>query len=383
MKSRINLIDGAPFLPKVWAYPLSGLHMRRIFHVLLYLVFCAGTAVFAKSKIIETAKQATTDILPTTGCSAVITTNRPRVYVANFFVTYGKKDMGQAIGDYIADRFKTDGRFDLVDRASIDGKMKSFLKNRKLKPQAYLQKTIDLASAEKADCVIFGRISKKKNKVSFEVRMSAVTTGASLRKVDTDVEREEALKFLEGIGESFVSYFVTTKPATATDVVKEIPKSKDRSFYLGLNALGYLPVGSDTYSAVWATGTSLEFGVKGLFHRNLLFGINGEGLYYLNGTSGYAGVYAVSGFGLVGFEYFTRGKFHLQAVLYGGSQFGQASGSIGTMDSWYGVGMVGNRFLFDLGKHFALSAELRYIITFPGGTTVSGVGLALGAQARF
>src|SRR5437868_3871228 len=70
-------------------------------------------------------------ISPAQGCTPEIRGNRPKVYIANFFVTYGKKDMGKAIGDYIAERFEADGRFEITPRAKIHETMAPFFKNKK------------------------------------------------------------------------------------------------------------------------------------------------------------------------------------------------------------------------------------------------------------
>jgi hypothetical protein len=194
--------------------------------------------------------QTATPVGAPSGCNAEIRLNRPKIYIANFYVTYGKADMGKNIGDYIAQRFESDGRFEIVPRAAISETMARFLAGKKIKADEYLQRTLELAAAENADCVIFGKISKKKNKVSFSVRMSSVATGASARKVDTDVERDAALGFLEGIGDSFVSYFVSTAPAPVAENNNE---GRHRGFHLSLAASsGYLsaskPIGSDSFS---------------------------------------------------------------------------------------------------------------------------------------
>ncbi len=141
------------------------------------------------------------------GCSPEISGNRPRIYIANFYVTYGKKDMGRLIGDYIAQRFEADGRFDVISREAIEDEMRPLFKN-KLPADKYLQTTVDLAAAKNADCVIFGRISKAGSKrAAFLVRMASVRSGQNVVKIDTEVERKQALAFLESIGDSFVSYF--------------------------------------------------------------------------------------------------------------------------------------------------------------------------------
>ncbi len=220
--------------------PLTAYSM--IFRNVLLVVFVASAGTVS-------AQTAALADVPA-GCNAEIRLNRPKVYIANFYVTYGKADMGKNIGDYIAQRFETDGRFELVPRAAISETMSRFLTGKKISADQYLQRTLALAAGENADCVIFGRISKKKNKVSFSVRMSSVSSGASARKVDTDVERDAALGFLEGIGDSFVSYFVTAAPVPVADNNTE---GRHRGFHLSLTAgSGYLtaskPIGSDSFS---------------------------------------------------------------------------------------------------------------------------------------
>jgi hypothetical protein len=46
------------------------------------------------------------NVEPPKGCTAELQGNRPKIYIANFYVTYGKKDMGKAIGDFIAENLR-------------------------------------------------------------------------------------------------------------------------------------------------------------------------------------------------------------------------------------------------------------------------------------
>lgn len=179
------------------------------------------------------------------GCAAELRGNRPKIYIANFYVTYGKPDMGKAIGDYIAEKFETDGRLDVISRSMINEEMKPLLREKKLKPERYLEQTLSYAAGRQADCVIFGKIDrdKKGKRISFLVRMAAVESGQNLRKVDTEVEREEAMGFLEKVCDSFVTYFTTvTVPVTPTLEVA-LPSSKEKRFHITGGAIGLMPLG--------------------------------------------------------------------------------------------------------------------------------------------
>jgi hypothetical protein len=319
-------------------------------------------------------------ISPPSGCAAEIRGNRPKVYIANFFVTYGKKDMGKAIGDYIAERFEADGRFEIVPRPQINDTMAPFFKNKKATADQYLQKTLELAASQEADCVIFGRISKKKNKISFLVRMSTVATGSSVRKVDTDVEKNEALKFLEGIGDSFVSYFVT---APSLPIPVADTPSKIRGFYLAANGISVIPFGFVRDGFSWGSGGTLEFGQKGWLGKDLFFGMNGEYVYYFKSSDNFTGLYGISALGVAGWEYLTFDKLHFQLVLYGGYQFGHLTGAIETVDYGYGIFMAGSRAVYDVSARWGIMGESRYALAMAGSTKISSVGFSLGGQWRF
>jgi hypothetical protein len=151
--------------------------------------------------------------LPTAqSCSNQLSGAKPRIYIANFLVTYGKKTMGRLIADNIAFRFENDERFELIPRKTIDKEMSSLFK-KKLKPEEYLNLAVSLAAEHQADCVIFGKIGKKGSQISFLVRMASVATGENKIKVDEDVERKEASAFFERTGESLVAYFSAAPPA--------------------------------------------------------------------------------------------------------------------------------------------------------------------------
>lgn len=160
--------------------------------------------------------------LPTAqGCSSQIAGAKPKIYIANFLVTYGKKTMGRLIADNIAFRFESDDRFELISRKTIDKEMSSLFK-KKLKAEEYLNLAVSLAAEHQADCVIFGKIGKTGGKISFLVRMASVATGENKIKVDEDVDRKEASAFFERTGDSLVAYF-NAAPVAVTPVA-ETPK---------------------------------------------------------------------------------------------------------------------------------------------------------------
>ena len=156
-------------------------------------IFSALLATLSSATAQEIAEQPAKPAInvdATDGCSADLHGNKARIYIANFYVTYGKKDMGRLIGDYIAQRFEADGRFEVISREAIEDEMRPLFKN-KLPADKYLQTTVDLAAAKNADCVIFGRISKAGSKrAAFLVRMASVKSGQNLVKIDTEVERK-------------------------------------------------------------------------------------------------------------------------------------------------------------------------------------------------
>jgi hypothetical protein len=161
--------------------------------------------------------------LPTTqACSNQLGVAKPKVYIANFLVTYGKKTMGRLIADNIAFRFENDERFELISRKTVDKEMSPMFK-KTLKGEEYLNLAISLAAQHQADCVIFGKIGKKGSKISFLVRMAAVATGENKIKVDEDVDKKEASAFFERTGDSLISYF-SAAPVIAAPV--EAPKTE-------------------------------------------------------------------------------------------------------------------------------------------------------------
>jgi hypothetical protein len=338
-------------------------------------------AILTLAPVAVSAQAAVSSLItPPAGCSAEIRGNRPKVYIANFFVTYGKKDMGKAIGDYIAERFEADGRFEIVPRAEINTTMAPFFKNKKATADQYLQRTLELAASQSADCVIFGRISKKKNKISFLVRMSSVSTGDSVRKVDTDVEKNEALKFLEGIGDSFVTYFVTAAPLPVAVVAKP---GKIRGFYIAANGIGTMPFGFVRNAFSWGSGGTLEFGHKGLLAKDLFFGVNGEYIYYFKSSDNFTSLYGMAALGVAGYEFLTLEKLKFQLVLYGGYQMGRLTGAVESIDYGYGIFMAGTRMVYDVTERWGLMGEGRYSLAIAGQTMISSAAASLGGQWRF
>lgn len=223
------------------------------------------TVYFAASTLFAQEQAATNPALSfgtPTGCAAELNGYRPKIYVANFFVTYGKKDMGRLIADYIARRFEADGRFEVISREEIEDSMRPLFK-AKLPADKYLQTTVELATARDADCVIFGRISKAGSKrVSFLVRMASVKTGENVRNVDTEVNRKEALAFLEGVGDSFVSYFQTAAAPIAATPVAESGKERVGGFYFNvIGGGGYLDLSSSALNR-GVGGPAGNFGLK-------------------------------------------------------------------------------------------------------------------------
>lgn len=348
---------------------------------IFFLCIAAGTLHAQYITAPQGAQAALTSAIAQPGCYAELRGYKPKVYIANFLVVGGKKEMGKSIGDYIAQRFSGDSRFELISRNEIDEEMKPLFK-KKPKAEVYLQTTVDLAAAKKADCVIFGRISKKGKQVSFLVRMASVETGENLRKVDTDVEKAEASTFLESVGDSFVSYFVTAAPVAP---IKEAEKSsnKDRQFYIAAQGVAVIPFGFVRNGFSWGAGGSGEFGVKGLLHKDLILGVNGEYVYYFKNNDSFTSLYGVSALGLAGFEFVSTSKFHLQLVLYGGYQYGQLVGAVESTDYGYGIFMAGTRSVYDIGKNFALMAEGRYGLAAAGSTMISSVAFSAGSQWRF
>jgi hypothetical protein len=159
-------------------------------------------------------------------CSPEIGGGKPKIYIANFFVTYGKKTMGRLIADNIAFRFENDERFELIPRKTVDKEMSPLFK-KKLAAEDYLSQAVSLAATHQADCVIFGKIGKKGSQISFLVRMASVATGENKVKVDQDVDRKDASTFFEKTGDSLTAYFnaAPAAPIAVTPLPAKIPKA--------------------------------------------------------------------------------------------------------------------------------------------------------------
>ena len=246
------------------------------YRILFFPVLLATLQSLGAQETAEQPSQAAPIVDSAEGCSADLSGKRPRIYIANFYVTYGKKDMGRLIGDYIAQRFEADGRFEVISRETIEDEMRPLFKN-KLPADKYLQTTVDLAAAKNADCVIFGRISKAGSKrAAFLVRMASVKSGQNLVKIDTEVERKQALAFLESVGDSFVSYFQAA-PAPVIAAPVEPKHDRHNGFYLSFNGGGgYYDISTSSGGVtVGLGGPATQLGAKigiGLGGHVVLFG---------------------------------------------------------------------------------------------------------------
>lgn len=318
------------------------------------------------------------------GCTAELRGNRPKIYIANFYVTYGKPDMGKAIGDYIAEKFESDGRLEVISRSIINEEMKPLLRQKKLKAETYLGQTLAYASGRQADCLIFGKISrdKKGNRISFLVRMAAVKSGENLRKVDTEVDRNEAMGFLEKVGDSFVTYFKTAAPEAKPVMEVAMPSSREKKFHAGINAIGLMPFGFVKDGFNYAAGGSGEFAYRGL-HKKVFVGLNSEYLYFFPKDARFVSLYGIAAMGVAGYEFLNMDPVHFQAVLYGGYQFGKLTGSVESTNFGYAIGMAGLRTVIDLSSRFALTIEGRYVFAAAGSTKISSAAVSLGGQWRF
>lgn len=316
-------------------------------------------------------------VLP--GCNAEIRGNKPKVYIGNFFVTYGKKDMGKAIGDYMAERFQADGRFELVSRDEINEEMTPLLKKKNLKPGDYLTGTLALAVAKNADCVIFGKISKKGEQVSFLVRMASVVSGENVRKVDSDVERKDALQFLEGVGDQFVAYFVAAPPVVAQPIDEKPKKSGDKKFYLGGTGNFSLPFGFIKDGFNYGIGGEVLFGMRvGGFH----LGVSGEYLTYVVKDTKFTGLTAMTTMGYLGYEIGAGKSFSVMPALYGGIGFGKLSGELESISYTNAQYAAGLRISINIGKSFAIIAEPRAVLKADS-TYILSYTQTLGVLVRF
>ncbi len=355
--------------------------MRKLLPALLLLL--GSGRIWSQNSAPVTALN-NASLEPPKGCTAELRGNRPKVYIANFYVTYGKPDMGKAIGDYIAEKFETDGRLDVISRSMINEEMKPLLRDKKLKAERYLEQTLAFAAQRQADCVIFGRIArdKKGKRISFLVRMASVETGENLRKVDTEVEREEAMGFLEKVGDSFVSYFTTVTVPVTPKLEVALPSSSEKRFHVAASAAGLMPQGFVKEGFPYAVGGNSEFAYLGLA-RNLFVGFNAEYLQYLRKDNRFESLYGIGSFGFVGYRIWGGISWHMQAVLYGGYQFGKLTGAVESTTYGYGVGMAGLRTVFDVSPRFGILIEGRYVFAMAGSTQISSAAATFGGLWRF
>ena len=355
--------------------------MRRLFVI---AVFCLGICqIWSQGNASAPAVNVSRMEIPR-GCSAELRGNRPKIYIANFYVTYGKPDMGKAIGDYIAEKFETDGRLDVISRSMINEEMKPLLREKKLKAERYLEQTLAYAAQREADCVIFGRIArdKKGKRISFLVRMAAVESGQNLRRVDTEVEREEAMGFLEKVGESFVTYFTTVTVPVAPTLEVALPSSKEKRFHVAAASIGLMPLGFVKEGFPYAVGGNGEFAYHGLA-KNLFVGVNAEYLQYLRKDNRFESLYGIGSFGFIGYRFWGGISWHMQAVLYGGYQFGKLNGSVESTTYGYGVAMGGLRTVFDVTPRFGILVEGRYVFAMAGSTQIASGAATFGGLWRF
>lgn len=200
--------------------------------------------------------------LPTTqACAPQIGAAKPKIYIANFLVTYGKKTMGRLIADNIAFRFEHDERFEVISRKTSDKEMSPMFK-KNLKAEEYLNLAVSLASQHQADCVIFGKIGKKGSKISFLVRMASVTTGENRIKVDEDVDKKEASAFFERTGDSLVAYF-SAAPAAPVAVIEPPPEKGPKTVLTFWGGYSFLSLSTTSQSFVdfmKASGVSVSVG---------------------------------------------------------------------------------------------------------------------------
>jgi len=317
-------------------------------------------------------------------CTSEIRDKKPRIMVANFYVTYGKKTMGMAIGDYIAQKFEADGRFDVIPRPEIDEKMRDVLKPN-LKPEQYLEMSIALAISMKADCVIFGRISRKNNDVLFSVRMASVLTGKNLRKVDETVTRQDANQFLENIGTEFVTYFVTAQPIAKPKVEETKPaeKNHEKGFYLSASGLGAYPLGFLKPVFPIGAGGSFEMGYQGLLSKKLILGLGGDYINYFSKDTKFLGLYSISALGIMGIDIFQLKKFHFITVLYSGFLYGKLTGELES--AFFGVGLVmlGERVLWMINDKLGMRVEVRGSAEIVSNTVNFGMATSMGIEWRF
>lgn len=201
--------------------------------------------------------------------------------------------MGDQVSDAIAEKFAADGRFDLVSRDDVHAEMQRVWKDKSMKVEKYLTMATEQAAEHKADCLVFGKISKKGNQITFLVRMADVETGENRVKRDDDMDRSEAGAYFENLGTSLVSYFVTAPQPVAqpVPVAYEPPPRGDSTRFtlVGWGGQSFISVDAttqkvfDTLKSI-SGSTSAQGGVGGGAEGWLRVGSNfelGVGIAYL------------------------------------------------------------------------------------------------------
>lgn len=161
--------------------------------------------------------------LAAANCEPEIGNERPRIYVATFLVPEGKNSLGDKVSDNIADKFKNDGRFEVFPREIVSRQM-SKVSEGKMATGAYLELAMKLATENSADCVVFGKVTRSGNEVTFLVRMASVSTGENRRKVDETMARSAASDYFDNLGDSLVSYF--SAPSAQILPIAEVPAER-------------------------------------------------------------------------------------------------------------------------------------------------------------
>ncbi|MFZ5629799.1 MAG: hypothetical protein ACOY5B_11765 [Spirochaetota bacterium] len=156
-------------------------------------------------------------------CEPEIGNERPRIYVATFLVPEGKNSLGDKVSDNIAQKFINDGRFEVIPRGVVSQQMRK-VSEGKMATAAYLELAMKLATQNGADCVVFGKVTRNGNDVTFLVRMASVSTGENRRKVDETMPRTAASDYFDNLGDSLVSYF--SAPSGQISPLAELPAGR-------------------------------------------------------------------------------------------------------------------------------------------------------------
>lgn len=332
-------------------------------------------------RLFAAVPESSPNFTPVEGCAAELRGNRPKIYIASFFVTYGKPDIGKAIGDYLAEKFEANGRLEVISRSEIDAEMQPLLRDKRLKVERYLEQTLAFATARKADCLIFGKIDrdKKSKRVTFMVRMADVTTGNNLLKVDNEVEREGAMDFFEKTGNSLVEYFVTAPPPAVVPVVEPTPKKNH--WHIAFNTVGVLPFGSffDQFSHILGANAELAWHAA---RKNFFLGIQADYQHFYRAEKSTAPtIQGIAPIALAGIELINTDTANLYAVFYAGYQFHRL---LGTPESFgYGLLMTGLRSVHEITPNVGFITEWRYALALADKAQFSSFAITLGGLWRF